>query len=54
MMSWRGFACVLLAVLLASVATTAAIVVASSQPKAYVQVKNPYYPFTVELSVRDR
>ena len=31
-----------------------AFTVASAQPAKDLQLRNPYYPFTVELSVRDK
>ena len=44
------------AVLMAFIAAlvVAALYLGNAKPEAHAQLRNPYYPFSVETSIRDR
>ena len=50
----RKLVVISLATIVALAALACALFALSQPDKAYVEIRNAYYPFTVELQVRDR
>lgn len=50
----RKLVVISLATMIAVTVAAFAILIAAQPGKSYVEIKNPYYPFTVEMQVRDR